>query len=95
MSNAFDTHCHPQFPHYDKDREEVIKRGVPMICVGTDVEMSKKAIEIAQNHSGVWASVGVHPNDLDDFVMDDLVHLVNREKVVAVGEVGLDYYRTK
>ena len=66
-----------------------------MICVGTDFEMSKKAVEIAQSHSEVWASVGVHPNDLGDFVMDDLVHLVNQDKVVAVGEVGLDYYRMK
>lgn len=94
MSNIFDTHCHPQFSHYDRDREEVIQRGVPMLCVGTDLEMSKKAIELARSYSGVWASVGLHPNDTDDFIMDDFIHLMNEEKVVAVGEVGLDYYRT-
>jgi TatD DNase family protein len=98
MSNTFDSHCHPQFPHYDHDRNEVIsralERGVSMICVGTDIKTSKQALELAKN-SGIWAAVGVHPNDLDDFVMDDFVHLINEEKVVAVGEVGLDYYRTK
>lgn len=95
MSNIFDSHCHPQFHHYDHDREEVIRRGVPMICVGTDIKTSKQAVELAKNHSEVWAAVGAYPNDLDSFVMDDFVHLMNEEKVVAVGEVGLDYYRTK
>ncbi|MBI2068900.1 MAG: TatD family hydrolase [Candidatus Yanofskybacteria bacterium] len=94
MSNIFDTHCHLQFPHYDLDREEVIRRGVPLICAGTDIKTSKQAIELAK-HPGVWAAVGAHPNDLDDLVMDDFIHLMNEEKVVAVGEVGLDYYRTK
>ena len=93
MSNIFDTHCHPQFPQYDHDREEVIQRGVPMICVGTDIKTSKQAIELAK-HPGVWAAVGAHPNNLDDLIMDNFVHLMNEEKVVAVGEVGLDYYRT-
>jgi len=95
MSNPFDTHCHPQFPHYDHDREEVIRRGVPMLCVGTDIKTSKQALELAKNHPGVWAAVGVHPNDIENLVMDDFVHLMNEEKVVAIGEVGLDYYRTK
>ena len=94
MSNLFDSHCHPQFHHYDHDREEVILRGGPMICVGTDLEMSKKAIELAKTHSGVWAAVGAHPNDIENLVMDDFVHLMNEDKVIAVGEVGLDYYRT-
>jgi len=95
MSNPFDSHCHPQFPHYDHDREEVIYRGVPMICVGTDIEMSKKAVELAQKYSGVWAAVGTHPNDLNNFVMDDFIYLMKEKKVVAMGEIGLDYYRTK
>ena len=70
-----------------------------MLCVGTDIKTSKQALELAKNHSGVWAAVGAHPNDIDspagDLVMDDFVHLMNEEKVVAVGEIGLDYYRTK
>ena len=95
MSNPFDTHCHPQFPQYDHDREEVIRRGVPMLCVGTDIKTSKQALELAKNHSEVWAAVGAHPNDIENLVMDEFVHLMNEEKIVAVGEVGLDYYRTK
>ncbi|MBI2064416.1 MAG: TatD family hydrolase [Candidatus Yanofskybacteria bacterium] len=95
MSNLFDSHCHPQFHHYDHDREEVIRRGVPMLCVGTDIKTSKQALELAKNHSEVWAAVGAHPNDIENLVLDDFVHLMNEEKVVAVGEVGLDYYRTK
>ena len=77
MSNPFDTHCHPQFPHYDHDREEVIRRGVPMLCVGTDIKTSKQALELAKNHPEVWAAVGAHPNDIENLVMDDFVHLMN------------------
>lgn len=99
MSNMFDSHCHPQFPQYDHDRSDVIRRAVEqevsMICVGTDLEMSKKAIELSKEHRNIWAAVGAHPNDIENLVMDDFVHLMNEEKVIAVGEVGLDYYRTK
>lgn len=98
MSSIFDTHCHPQFPQYKDDHDEVIRRtlggGVFMICVGTDLETSKQAIELSQKHNGIWSTVGAHPNDLDNVVIDEFVHLMNEEKIVAVGEVGLDYYRT-
>ena len=95
----FDSHCHPQFPQYDKDREEVISRslasGVSMICVGTDLEMSKKGIELAQKYEGMWATVGLHPNDIpDDFEVMIYHNFLQNPKVVAIGEVGLDYYRT-
>lgn len=96
----FDSHCHPQFPQYDKDREEMIKRaidsGVFMICVGTDLETSKEGIELAQKHEGIWATVGLHPNDnLDEeFRSEEYEHLLKKTKVVAMGEIGLDYYRT-
>ena len=96
-----DSHCHPQLPQFDKDREEMINRaldsGIQMICVGTDLEMSKKAIELAQKHSGIWASVGLHPNDnLDEeFGEKDYEDLLKQDKVVATGEIGLDYYRTE
>lgn len=95
-----DSHCHPQFPQYDKDRDEMIKRaldgGVQMICVGTDLEMSRKAIELAQKHNGIWASVGLHPNDNlgEEFDGKAYEELLKQDKVVAMGEIGLDYYRT-
>ena len=98
--SIFDSHCHPQFPQYDNDREEMIKRardaGVFMICIGTDLETSKQGIELAQKTEGMWASVGLHPNDnLDEkFNPEEYEDLLRQDKVVAMGEIGLDYYRT-
>jgi len=104
--DIFDSHCHPQDSQYDKDREEVIARaksaGISMICVGTDLETSRQAIELAQKNeslhaqAGMWASVGLHPNDnLNERFDPDLYEeLLKMPKVVAMGEIGLDYYRT-
>ncbi|MEX1063931.1 MAG: TatD family hydrolase [Candidatus Paceibacterota bacterium] len=98
--NLIDSHTHPQFPQYDKDRGEMIRRtldgGVKMICVGTDLKMSQKAVELAEKYDGIWASVGVHPNDNIEETFDPEVYkkLAGHTKVVALGEVGLDYYRT-
>lgn len=96
-----DSHCHPQFTHFESDRDEVIARarevGVGMICVGTDAEMSRRAIELAQQHPGLmWCSVGLHPNDNLDEQYDQTVYeqLAKDPSVVAIGEVGLDFYRT-
>lgn len=100
----FDSHCHPQFPQYDSDRDEMLKRakdaGVSMICVGTDLETSKQAIELAQKHDNMWATVGIHPNESVSSIMHQVSwvkeykNLLKKDKVVAIGEVGLDYYRT-
>src|SRR3989338_2613622 len=100
--SIFDSHCHPQMAQYDKDREEMITRaksaGVSMICVGTDLETSRQAIELAQKHEGMWASVGLHPNDAvsssEYNVLSNYEELLKEDKVVAIGEIGLDYYRT-
>lgn len=95
-----DSHAHPNSPQYDADRDEVIGRaieaGVGMICVGVDLELSKKAIELAGKYETIWASVGLHPNDNLDEVYNQSVYenLAQHTKVVAIGEVGLDYYRT-
>lgn len=107
----FDSHCHPQFLQYDTDREEVIKRtlaaGCGMICVGTDLEMSRKAIGLAEKYdgppspggfgrAGIWATVGCHPNEsINEFQIVDYEELAKHPKVVAIGETGLDYYRIK
>src|SRR3989344_835833 len=97
----FDSHCHPQMAQYDKDREEMLKRakdaGVFMICVGTDLETSGQAIELARKTEGMWASVGLHPNDNlnEKFEPEKYRELLQQEKVVAFGEIGLDYYRTE
>ena len=98
----FDSHCHPQFSQYENDRDEMIARsihqGVSMICVGTNLGTSRQAIELAQEHDSVWATAGLHPNDIDQQLTTDNLQqfelLLKEPKVVAVGEVGLDYYRT-
>lgn len=70
--------------------------GVSLICVGTDLEMSRKAVALADQHADVWASVGLHPNDNLNEVYDQSQYksLAQHPKVVAIGEIGLDYYRT-
>jgi TatD DNase family protein len=99
MSIIFDSHCHPQFPQYDADREEMLARaknaGVAMVCVGTDLEASKQGIELARTHENIWATIGLHPNAVSEH-FDTPVYqsMLQEPKVVAVGEIGLDYYRT-
>ncbi len=101
MSYTFiDTHTHPQMRQYDQDRSEVMRRaqeaGVAMICVGVDLESSHQAIALANEHDGVWASVGLHPNDNLQEIYDQQAYaqLAEDGSVVAIGEIGLDYYRT-
>ena len=96
---AIDTHCHLQFPQYDTDRDAVIKRargaGIGTICVGTDLETSRHAVQLAQQNDDMWASVGLHPNDVAKGKYDekDYESLLHDPKIVALGEIGLDYYR--
>ena len=98
-----DTHSHLNFSDFDKDRNKVIEKclnnNVWMINVGTDYESSKKAIEISEKHSqGVFASVGMHPENIgkEVFNYEKYKALSNSKKVVAIGEIGLDYwYRSK
>jgi TatD DNase family protein len=95
-----DTHCH--LDHHDElSAAEQVERaraaGVDLlVTVGTDLASSCEAIQTAQRHDGVWAAVGVHPNDALEAtptVMERLAVLARVETVVAVGETGLDYYR--
>ena len=84
-----DNHCH------DLDAEVVAvarREGVGrFITVGTDAAQSRAAIAVAQANDGVWATVGLHPHDAVQGV-DTIVGLLGEEKVVAVGEAGLDYH---
>jgi len=99
-----DTHCHIHFDDFGFDSEQVISNaqeaGVSkMICVGCSLGDSQKAVEFAGRHDNVWASVGAHPHDGPDFLqMTDstakLLDLAKMPKVVAIGEIGLDYYRS-
>ena len=67
-----------------------------MVTIGTDLASSREAAEIAGTHAGVWAAVGVHPHEassLDDATLAELLALASLPKVVAIGEIGLDYFR--
>lgn len=97
----FDSHSHIHFRQFDNDREEIIKKlrdfNVKTINVGTDFEESKKAIELAQKCPDLlWASIGLHPNDnqKEIFNIDKYRELSKNKKVVAIGECGLDYFRS-
>jgi len=96
-----DTHAHLQWASFDKDREKVMSRarkaGVEHIVnIGFDIDGSRKAIELAEKYTGLYATVGIHPHkakQLNQDVLDELRKLSENPKVVAIGEIGLDYYR--
>lgn len=107
----FDTHCHLNFQAFEKIKEVVINdarlAGINNILVpGTDIPTSKKAIQLAQDHTNIYAAVGIHPhhiygyhkdgcNNKYELLENDLVEiekLLISKKVVAVGEVGIDRY---
>ena len=96
-----DTHVHFHFPDFDKDRKEAIERarraGVKFfINVGTDPETSKRSIELAEREVGFYASAGFHPHDASRFnpsLLPAWEEIARHPKVVAIGEVGLDFFR--
>lgn len=98
LMQFIDTHCHIHESSYPLDSAGVLQRayqaGVEkMICVGTSVASSKEALAFAVQHEGVFASIGVHPHDTKDGVKG-LAELALAPKLVAVGEIGLDYFYT-
>lgn len=96
-----DTHCHLDFKDFDPDRDEVIERakkaGVERIInVGSSIEGTRRAVELAGRYDTVYATLGIHPHEaktVTDKAMAELRALAKEKRVVAVGEVGLDYYR--
>jgi TatD DNase family protein len=96
-----DTHCHLDFPEFDQDRDEVIKRaksqGIEYIInIGSSIEGSKKSLELAKKYDCIYATVGIHPHAADKFDKKEeaaLKELAKKDKVVAIGEIGLDYYK--
>lgn len=96
-----DTHAHLDFPQFDADREQVIKRAVEggvvaIVNAGAGLVSSQRAVALADAYPEIWASVGVHPHEAKTVTADTLTglrELADHPKVVAVGEIGLDYYR--
>lgn len=103
MPEYFDTHCHLYYNSYDNDILDVIKfaksNGVTRILVpGIDEDSSRKASQLAASHSGVFASVGLQPNESPEYpdtFIEKLAELTIQPRVIAIGETGLDFYRTE
>ena len=99
----FDTHAHYDSGAFNADRHEVLSaltaEGVGLVVnPGCDVESSRVAVSLAEQHSHVYAAVGIHPGDCADVGEADFAairELAKHEKVVAIGEIGLDYYWEK
>ena len=97
----FDSHAHLQLKEFDADRDAVVARaravGVEgMLVLGVDVPTSEQAIALAEQHAGVYAAAGCHPHDarlMDEASLARLAELAHDPRVVAVGEIGLDFYR--
>ncbi|HTH18734.1 MAG TPA: TatD family hydrolase [Candidatus Udaeobacter sp.] len=96
-----DTHAHLDFPDFANDLEDVLQRAAEadvrrVITIGTSIESSRRAIELAEKYPSVYAAIGVHPNhveEAEDDVITPLRELAKNSRVVAIGETGLDYHR--
>jgi TatD DNase family protein len=102
MSSLVDSHCHLYYEPYINDIQGTIndckKNNInKLLTIGVDIATSKKNIELAQKYSEIYCTIGIHPNSTAHANIDDLLKL-NRmiklsEKVIGIGETGLDYYR--
>jgi len=97
----FETHTHYDFNKFDHDRDELFSKLLPeagvsrIINIGINTESSKASIEFAKKYDYIYASIGFHPNDTDsmkDGDIDILRQMTKEPKVVAIGEIGLDYH---
>lgn len=96
-----DTHAHLQDEDLQKDLEKVLTRAAEagvekIICVGYDLKSSQEAVNLARKYRQIYAVVGVHPHDaarLDEKAMEKLYVMAKDPRVVAIGEIGLDFYR--
>ncbi len=95
-----DTHAHLFYPNFENDTDEVILRardsGVDYIIVpATDLENSKQVLELVEKYDFVYGAVGVHPHDTKDWndsYLEKIEELAGHKKIVAIGEIGLDYF---
>ena len=98
--SLIDTHCHLEMDEFNPDRDEVIERaknaGIEVIItIGSDLEGNIGGIDLSERYASVYATVGIHPHDAKDFSDDiyfKLKEWASKEKVVAIGEIGLDYH---
>lgn len=99
----FDSHSHYNDEKYDLDRTDIInsiynENITRTVCVGYNVEKSEEALKIAKEFHFMYATCGISPNDIDSFVdnnLEKIEEIARDEKIVAIGEIGLDYYWNK
>lgn len=98
-----DTHCHLDFKDFDRDRDDVLKRAAAegvkyIINIGSSPEGSKRSLELADKYEQLFASIGIHPHEAslaDERAISEFRGMARHKKVVAIGEVGLDYYKSE
>ncbi|MDQ6974181.1 MAG: TatD family hydrolase [Mariprofundaceae bacterium] len=97
----FDSHCHIDFEHFDNDRDDVFERmqqaGVARImAVAVELEQTERLINLVESRQNVWFSVGVHPNHeiKQEPTVEQICALAQHEKCMAMGETGMDFFRT-
>ncbi|MFZ3377564.1 MAG: TatD family hydrolase [Chthoniobacterales bacterium] len=96
-----ETHAHLDYPDFANDFDDVLRRATEagvtrIITIGTSVESSRRAVDLAEKHSNIFAAVGVHPTYAEESgedVITPLRELAENPRVVAIGETGLDYHR--
>jgi TatD DNase family protein len=96
-----DTHAHLQWRSFDNDLKDVLERAkenrvIRIVNIGFDLAGCVKGVKLAEKHRELYATVGIHPHDaktLNDKTLDKLRELAANPKVLAIGEIGLDYYR--
>ena len=96
----FDTHAHYDDAKFDEDRENLLKEiydfGVKKyVNIGCNIDTSKKSIELAEKHNFIYASCGIHPSEIKEKYIEQInkiEKLAQNDKVVAIGEIGLDYH---
>jgi TatD DNase family protein len=99
----FDTHCHIHSQEFDANRDELLqllqKNSIQAILVGTSIEDSKKAIQLASQYSFLYAAIGVHPHEYDKIdinaIRKEMNMLLQTNPIIAVGETGFDFYYHK
>lgn len=103
MLPLIDTHAHLDFRQFDDDRDAVLARAwqagvAAIITIGIDLKTSGAAVALAETHERIYAAVGFHPHDAksaDDAALAELRELAQHSQVVAIGEIGLDFYRDR
>ena len=101
--SLIDTHCHLDFEVFENDRELILKNALnagveAVVNPGINIETSQEAINLANKFTNLYAAVGIHPNEAylwNDETITIIKDLANSDKVIAIGEIGLDYYRDR